>query len=62
MVKTRGYRVELDGPGFTREQVLDHCPRRVPGYMVPDVVEFCEVLLRNSNGKVDRVRLMEHGR
>jgi hypothetical protein len=44
MVKTRGYRVELDGPGFTREQVLDHCPRRVPGYMVPDVVEFCEVL------------------
>jgi acyl-coenzyme A synthetase/AMP-(fatty) acid ligase len=28
---------------------------------VPDVVEFCEVLPRTSNGKVDRVRLAEHG-
>jgi amino acid adenylation domain-containing protein len=51
-----------DGPGLTREQVLDHCRRRVPGYMVPDVVEFCEVLPRTSTGKVDRVRLAEHGR
>jgi acyl-coenzyme A synthetase/AMP-(fatty) acid ligase len=29
--------------------------------MVPDVVEFCEVLPRTSTGKVDRVRLAEHG-
>jgi acyl-CoA synthetase (AMP-forming)/AMP-acid ligase II len=29
--------------------------------MVPDVVEFREVLPRTSNGKVDRVRLAEHG-
>ena len=43
-----------DGPGgLTREQVLDHC-RRLPGYMVPDVVEFREALPRNSNGKIDR--------
>ena len=52
-----------DGPGgLTREQVLDHCRRRLPAYMVPDVVEFCEVLPRTSTGKVDRVRLAEHGR
>jgi amino acid adenylation domain-containing protein len=51
-----------DGPGgLTREEVLDHCRRRLPGYMVPDVVEFCETLPRTSTGKVDRVRLMEHG-
>jgi amino acid adenylation domain-containing protein len=51
-----------DGPGgLTREEVLDHCRRRLPGYMVPDVVEFCEALPRTSNGKVDRVRLVEHG-
>jgi amino acid adenylation domain-containing protein len=43
--------------GLTREEVLDHCRRRLPGYMVPDVVEFCEALPRNSNGKVDRARL-----
>jgi acyl-coenzyme A synthetase/AMP-(fatty) acid ligase len=30
--------------------------------MVPDVVEFCEALPRNSNGKVDRARLAQHGR
>ncbi|MGO9189506.1 MAG: amino acid adenylation domain-containing protein [Streptosporangiaceae bacterium] len=48
----------VDGPsGLTREEVLDHCRRRLPGYMVPDVVEFCEALPRTSNGKVDRARL-----
>ena len=52
-----------EGPGgLTREEVLDHCRRRLPGYMVPDVVEFREALPRTSTGKVDRVRLVEHGR
>ena len=51
-----------EGPGgLTREEVLEHCRRRVPPYMVPDVVEFREELPRNSNGKVDRARLAEHG-
>jgi acyl-CoA synthetase (AMP-forming)/AMP-acid ligase II len=50
------------GPdGLTREQVLDHCRRRLPAYMVPDVVEFRDALPRTSTGKVDRVRLAEHG-
>jgi acyl-CoA synthetase (AMP-forming)/AMP-acid ligase II len=48
--------------GLTREEVLDHCRRHLPSYMVPDVVEFREALPRNSNGKVDRARLVEHGR
>jgi L-proline---[L-prolyl-carrier protein] ligase len=48
--------------GLTREEVLDHCRRHLPSYMVPDVVEFCEVLPRTSTGKVDRVLLAEHGR
>ncbi len=52
-----------DGPGgLTREEVRDHCRRRLPGYMVPDIVEFRETLPRTSNGKVDRVRLAELGR
>jgi amino acid adenylation domain-containing protein len=50
--------ISADGPGgLTREEVLDHCRRRLPGYMVPDVVEFCEALPRTSTGKVDRARL-----
>jgi amino acid adenylation domain-containing protein len=43
--------------GLSREEVADHCRRHLPGYMVPDIVEFCEELPRNSNGKVDRARL-----
>ena len=47
-----------DSPGgLTREEVLDHCRRRLPAYMVPDVVEFCEALPRTPNGKVDRIAL-----
>ena len=49
--------ISADGGGLTREEVLDHCRRRLPGYMVPDVVEFCQALPRTSTGKVDRARL-----
>ena len=55
--------ISADGAGgLTREEVLDHCRRRLPGYMVPDVVEFCEALPRTSTGKVNRARLAGHGR
>jgi amino acid adenylation domain-containing protein len=47
--------------GLTREAVLGHCRRRLPGYMVPDTVEFREALPRTSTGKVDRVQLAGHG-
>ena len=49
--------ISTDGLGLTREEVLDHCRRRLPGYMVPDVVEFCKALPRTSTGKVDRAGL-----
>jgi amino acid adenylation domain-containing protein len=48
--------------GLTREEVLDHCRRRLPSYMVPDVVEFREALPRTSTGKVDRAGLAGQGR
>jgi amino acid adenylation domain-containing protein len=43
--------------GLTREDVLEHCRRWLPGYMVPDVIEFREALPRTSTGKVDRAGL-----
>ena len=47
--------VTADGAGsVTRENVLDHCRKWLPGYMVPDVVEFRQALPRTSTGKVDR--------
>ena len=53
--------ISADGPGLTRDEVLDHCRQRLPAYMVPDVVEFCEALPRTSTGKVDRAGLARHG-
>jgi acyl-CoA synthetase (AMP-forming)/AMP-acid ligase II len=50
--------ISATGPGgLTRQEVLNHCKRRLPSYMVPDMVEFCEELPRTSTGKVDRTRL-----
>jgi acyl-coenzyme A synthetase/AMP-(fatty) acid ligase len=50
--------ISANGSGvLTRLEVVEHCRRRLPGYMVPDVVEFCKELPRTSTGKVDRARL-----
>lgn len=52
--------ISTDGPGgLSRQEVLEHCRQRLPGYMVPDAVEFCETLPRTSTGKVDRARLTQ---
>jgi len=48
--------ISADGE-LTREELLDHCRRRLPAYMVPDVVEFCEALPRTSTDKIDRALL-----
>jgi amino acid adenylation domain-containing protein len=52
--------IAADGASaLTRQEVLEHCLQRLPRYMVPDVVEFCEALPRTSTGKVDRTRLAQ---
>jgi amino acid adenylation domain-containing protein len=50
--------ITADGAGgLSREDVLEHCRRWLPGYMVPDIIEFRETLPRTSTGKVDRAGL-----
>jgi acyl-CoA synthetase (AMP-forming)/AMP-acid ligase II len=49
--------VIADASDLTRENVLDHCRRWLPSYMVPDIVEFRDGLPRTSTGKVDRAGL-----
>ncbi len=52
--------VTADGAGnLTHENVLDHCRQWLPGYMVPDIIEFREALPRTSTGKVDRAGLAQ---
>jgi len=58
--RLRAVVVPADGVGeLTGEKVLEHCRRWLPGYMVPEIVEFRAALPRTSNGKVDRVRLAD---
>jgi amino acid adenylation domain-containing protein len=45
------------GSRLTRENVMDHCRQWLPGYMVPDVIDFRDALPRTSTGKVDRAGL-----
>ena len=43
--------VAVNGGGNpARERLLEHCRQWLPGYMVPDVVEFREALPRMSTG------------
>jgi amino acid adenylation domain-containing protein len=49
--------VTADGSNLTREDVLEHCRRWLPSYMVPDIVEFRQEMPRTSTGKVDRAGL-----
>jgi len=49
----------VDGVRLTRESVLAHCRQWLPGYMVPEIVEFREGLPRTSTGKVDRAGLAQ---
>jgi len=51
-------RAVISADGLTREEILGHCRRRLPGYMVPDVVEFRRALPRTSTGKIDRAGLL----
>ena len=48
-----------DGSKLTRDNVLEHCRRWLPSYMVPDIVELREGLPRTSTGKVDRAGLAQ---
>jgi amino acid adenylation domain-containing protein len=45
------------GAELSREQLLEHCRRRLPAYMVPDVIELRPTLPKTSTGKIDRVLL-----
>jgi long-chain acyl-CoA synthetase len=42
---------------LSRDEVLEHCRRRLPAYMVPDAVDFYARLPQTSTGKIDRVEL-----
>jgi amino acid adenylation domain-containing protein len=50
----------FEGATLTRKEILSFCNQQLPHYMVPDVIEFREVLPKTSTGKTDRVSLVQH--
>jgi amino acid adenylation domain-containing protein len=52
--------VVADRPGaLAAEEVQAHCRGRLPRYMVPEMVEFRDVLPKTSTGKIDRPTLLK---
>jgi amino acid adenylation domain-containing protein len=40
-------------------ELQQFCGTRIPKYMIPEQIEFCESLPKTSTGKIDRVRLTQ---
>ena len=47
-----------DSRSLTSPELKRHCAEKLPPYMVPKVVEFCDTLPRTGKGKIDRQRLL----
>jgi L-proline---[L-prolyl-carrier protein] ligase len=47
-----------DSNSLTSTELKRHCAKKLPSYMVPEEIEFCETLPRTGTGKVDRQRLL----
>ena len=49
--------VPADGSRLGKEEIVKHCSRLLPKYMVPEIVEFRDSLPMTSSGKADRKKL-----
>jgi amino acid adenylation domain-containing protein len=46
-----------DSNSLTSTELKRHCAEKLPSYMVPEEIQFCETLFRTGTGKIDRQRL-----
>jgi len=51
--------VPLTESGLTKEEIIQHCLRRLPKYMVPETIDFRTSLFMTSSGKIDRKKLAQ---
>lgn len=52
--RLKAFVVPLEGNGLTLKGLEAHCCQRLPRYMVPESIEFCDELLKTSTGKINR--------
>lgn len=51
--------VALPDSDIKKEDIVKHCARRLPKYMIPEIIEFHDTLPMTSSGKIDRKKLLE---
>jgi amino acid adenylation domain-containing protein len=51
------YVVRHPGAQLSSSELQSHCTARIPRYMIPEIVEFCDRLPKTSTGKIDRTVL-----
>lgn len=49
--------VPLDRKHISKADIIKHCSKQIPRYMIPEVFEFQESLPKTSSGKTDRRKL-----
>ncbi len=47
----------VEGSSLDHAELKRHCSEKLPSYMIPEKIDFCETLPRTDNGKIDRRRL-----
>jgi acyl-coenzyme A synthetase/AMP-(fatty) acid ligase len=51
--------VPMEGNGLSQKELQAVCSRRLPHYMVPEIIEFLEELPKTSTGKINRTLLTQ---
>ncbi|MCI0399375.1 MAG: amino acid adenylation domain-containing protein [Chloroflexi bacterium] len=57
--RLRAFVVASNGHDLTEKDIIVHCGRQLPRYMVPESVEFRSELPKTSTGKIDRPLLAQ---
>jgi amino acid adenylation domain-containing protein len=55
--RLKAFVVAHDTASLTAKDLLAYCSLRLPRYMIPESIEFCDELPRTSTGKLDRTEL-----
>ena len=43
---------------LTEKEIINHCRKKLPNYMIPSIIEFREFLPRTANNKVNKLELI----
>ena len=58
--RLRAFVVLSEQRAVGEKELMTFCSRHLPKYMMPEAIEFCDVLPKTSSGKTDRPALLQH--